>query len=553
MADEAALGDLLSLWDRERAGGRNVSAAELCRDHPHLLPEVERQIALLRCMDRVAHPGDTAVEMGALDSSGQDTTGPYDSPATTGTAPDLRIPGYEVLGVLGRGGMGVVYKAKHLKFQRLVALKMILAGEHASPEDETRFLAEARAVARLSHPNIVQIHEIGEHEGRPYFSLEFVDGGNLAERLKGPPLSDKAAAKLVATLAEAMRHAHERGVIHRDLKPANVLLARDGAPKITDFGLAKSLGAGASQTISGAVLGTPSYMAPEQAGGRSSDVGPATDVYALGAILYELLTGRPPFHGETLMETLLQVQQEAPERPRAHNPRTDASLEAICLKCLAKDPQERYLSAEALADDLAADLRGEPVRAVGGTATRLMHSMFRETRHTEAMARWGRVLMGQGVVYFLVCLTKSVLLWSGVRAMWPYVTSWVLGLAAFCAQAWYCRFRKGPRLLPVERQVAHVWGIFWLGFFFTALVYFLHNPGGDVAVLFPVLLIEFGITWGCTAAILGGSFYVLAAACAVMALLEALLPNVGPILGGVIGGASLIWIGRKHSRHPHGK
>jgi serine/threonine-protein kinase len=223
--------------------------------------------------------------------------------------------GYAILGVLGRGGMGVVYQARQVSLKRLVALKMILAGPHAGPAELARFRTEAEAVARLQHPNIVQIHEVGQQAGAPFFSLEFVDGGSLAQKLRGQPLPGRQAAELVETLARAVHHAHQRGVVHRDLKPANVLLMADGTPKVTDFGLAKRLEGDAGQTQSGAVMGTPSYMAPEQAAGKGKEVGPPADVYALGAILYECLTGRPPFRGETLMATLQQVLTEEPVPP----------------------------------------------------------------------------------------------------------------------------------------------------------------------------------------------------------------------------------------------
>ncbi|HEX5271534.1 MAG TPA: serine/threonine-protein kinase, partial [Gemmataceae bacterium] len=529
MADEAVLADLLSQWDRERGQGREVPPADLCRHHPHLIPEVERRIALLRRMGHVTNLDETTAPSGEAEDAERRPTVPAHDGYTTDAPPDVNVRGYEILGVLGRGGMGVVYKARHIKFDRLVALKMILAGDHAAAAETVRFLAEARAVARLQHPNIVQVHETGEQDGRPYLALELVEGGSLAARLKQHTPSDKEAAQLVATLAEAVRHAHERGVVHRDLKPANVLLTADGTPKVADFGLAKTLGAG-EHTVSGTVLGTPGYMAPEQAAG-ARDVGPAADVYALGAILYEMLTGRRPFQGETFVEALLLVQDQPPERPRVHNPRVDRSLEAICLKCLAKDPRERYPSAEALADDLNAYLRGEPVHADGGAAYQLVHAMLRETRHTEVMARWGRVLIGLGVVYFLVSLTKSVLLWAGQTALWPYALSWAVGLSVVCVFAWYCRFRRGPRLLPVERQAAQLCGLFWGAFSLTALMYRIREPHGDVGTLFPILLVEFAFAWGCMATLLGGSFYVLAAACAVVGFLEAVLGHVGPVLG----------------------
>jgi WD40 repeat protein len=291
----------------------------------------------------------------------------------TSTAPtaDVRpagwpcATGYDVLGVLGRGGMGVVYKARHLRLGRLVALKMIRDGILAGPEQAARFQLEAAAVARLRHPNIVQIYEIGEADGRPYLSLELVEGGNLAQRLSGTPLPTAMAAGLTETLARAVHHAHEAGIVHRDLKPANVLLTADGTPKVTDFGVAKHLEAEVflTHTPSGVLLGTPSYMAPEQAWGKPREVGPCSDVYALGAILYELVTGQPPFLGERLLETLERVRSQEPVPPRRLQPKVPRDLETVCLKCLHKDPQRRYGSALALAEDLRRFRAGEPIHA----------------------------------------------------------------------------------------------------------------------------------------------------------------------------------------------
>jgi WD40 repeat protein len=300
-----------------------------------------------------AHARDTSV-------SGQ--TGPV-GPAQDAGPQAIAIPGYEIEDVLGRGGMGVVYKARHLALKRTVALKMILGGGHAGPGALARFKVEAEAVARLQHPNIVQIHEVGEAGGHPYCALEFVAGGNLASHIGGKPMPSREAAKLVEALARAMQLAHSRNVVHRDLKPANVLLTADGAPKITDFGLARQLDSDSGETQAGAIMGTPSYMAPEQASGRASEAGPAADVYALGAILYECLTGRPPFKGSTLVDTLNQVRTQEPESPSRLNPKTPRDLETICLKCLRKEPERRYASAAELADDLVRYQRGEPIQA----------------------------------------------------------------------------------------------------------------------------------------------------------------------------------------------
>jgi eukaryotic-like serine/threonine-protein kinase len=321
-----------------------------------------------------------------------------------GTEELPRIPGYEVLDVLGRGGMGVVYRARHAALQRMVALKMILAGAHARPEELVRFKREAEAAARLQHPNIVQIHEIGEHQGRPFLSLEYICGGTLAQKLAGKPQPARTAARLVEQLARAIHWAHVQGIIHRDLKPANILLSTNSTapaknqekldastlhfdtscwPKITDFGLAKQLDAESNATRTGDVMGTPAYMAPEQAAGKNEHIGPATDVYALGAILYEMLTGRPPFRAETPLKIVLQVLADEPVSLRRLEPTVPRDLETICLKCLAKEPGRRYASAELLAEDLRRYLAAEPIQARRiGVAGRLI----RYCRRQPAMA-----------------------------------------------------------------------------------------------------------------------------------------------------------------------
>jgi serine/threonine-protein kinase len=349
MVDEPRVQQLLDeIFDTER------TPEEVCGPCPELLPEVRRRWQRMRLVE---------AELEAMFP----TTAPGQgagSPAPGHPVPDLpRIPGYEVEAVLGHGGMGVVYQARHLRLGRTVALKMLLAGAYAGPRELARFQREAEAVAGLRHANIVQVYDVSDHEGRPYFTMEFVEGGSLAQKLAGMPQPARQAAALAATLAEAVQAAHQAGIVHRDLNPANVLLTADGTPKVTDFGIARRLGGEAGPTLTGVPLGTPGYMAPEQAAGRARAIGPATDVYALGAILYELLTGRPPFRAETAGETVLQVISQEPASPSRLNARMPRDLETICLKCLHKDPQRRYATAAALAEDLHRFGRGEPIAA----------------------------------------------------------------------------------------------------------------------------------------------------------------------------------------------
>ena len=277
---------------------------------------------------------------------------------------------------------------------------MLLAGPCARPEELERFLRESQAVAGLGHPNIVQVYDMGDVEGRPYFTMELVEGGNLADQIRGAPQPAHQAAARVATLAEAIHAAHQSGIVHRDLKPANILLTRDGTPKVTDFGLARRLEGDGGLTLSGVPVGTPSYMAPEQARGKRQAIGPATDVYALGAILYELLTGRPPFRAESATATLQQVLTDEPVSPTRLNPQVPRDLTTICLKCLSKEPHRRYASAAALAEDLRRFLRGEPIAA-------------RRAGRLERLARWARRSPAAAALLAVTLLVATTLLGAG--------------------------------------------------------------------------------------------------------------------------------------------
>ncbi|MGH7173926.1 MAG: WD40 repeat domain-containing serine/threonine protein kinase, partial [Gemmataceae bacterium] len=335
------------LGDLPEAALENLAA------HLESCPRCE---AAARALDAVSDPVVAAYRESAL-------AAPLAEPAV----PPEQVGGYEILEELGRGGMGVVYKARHLKLQRLVALKMLLGGSFVTSEERARFRIEAEAVARLRHPNIVQIYEVGEHEvdaglPRPYFTLEFAAGGNLSNRLAGRPQPPRQAAAWLETMARAAHYAHQQGIIHRDLKPSNVLLTEAGEPTLCDFGVAKLMTGSDVKTRSGTLLGTAEYMAPEQAT-EGDKVGPAADVYALGAILYTMLTGRPPFQGSNTLHILEQVRSQEPVPLRRLVPHLPRDLETICLKCLEKEPAHRYASAAELADDLRCFLVGEPIRA----------------------------------------------------------------------------------------------------------------------------------------------------------------------------------------------
>lgn len=377
-------------WEELRAAGQEATPEQLCPDDKALQEALRRRLARRQRFQEAFDP----------------TPPPNGSPSVI-SANLPKIEGYEILDVLGHGGMGVVYKARQTKLNRLVAIKMILPGSAPGQYGIERFRTEAEAVARLRHPHIVQIYEIAGSNTNPYLALEYVDGGSLAARLSGMPWSARQAAELVKTIADAVEHAHRHGIVHRDLKPANVLLEsrseNEGSkPKIADFGLAKLIDSDSGQTRTGTVLGSPSYMAPEQAEGRLQDIGPATDVYAIGAILYELLTGRPPFVGETLLATLDQVRNQDPIRPRSLNRNIHADLETICLKCLEKNPADRYGTAAALAGDLGNFLADEPIHAKPADLWKRIDRTLRRNTHDKRFASMGQIMLGVASMPVLV-------------------------------------------------------------------------------------------------------------------------------------------------------
>jgi WD40 repeat protein/tetratricopeptide (TPR) repeat protein len=394
------------------AAGRKPDREGILARHPELSDELR---AFFGDQDRLAEAARAFFAPGAgAEASPEPVTLAVGEGKPLGSAPvKVRYFGdYELLEEISRGGMGVIYRSRQVSLNRLVALKMILAGQFASPEDVQRFRTEAEAAANLDHPNIVPIYEVGEHEGQHYFSMKLIEGGSLSPRISAFVRDPKGAARLMATVARAVHFAHQRGILHRDLKPGNVLIDTDGQPHVTDFGLAKRMATAGSPltadrlTVSGAIVGTPAYMAPEQAAARK-DLTTGADVYSLGAILYELLTGQPPFQAATPLDTVLQVLEKEPVAPHSRDPKIDRDLETVCLKCLRKEPSRRFDSALALAEDLERWLRGEPIHA---------RPVTRLERARKWVARNPVVAALSGVAVLLLMIGSIVSTWFGMAA-----------------------------------------------------------------------------------------------------------------------------------------
>jgi serine/threonine-protein kinase len=515
--------------------------------HPDLAQELKDIWPALVLAEELAKPspdGSRSRETSATASGAREHPG-----ASRENSTPLSLPrtfgDYELLEEIGRGGMGVVYKAQQKSLNRLVAIKMVLRGELASASDLARFRAEAESAARLEHPNIVPVYEVGECDGQAFFTMQLVEGSTLRERAAQGPLPPRDAARYLAAISRAIDFAHQRGVLHRDLKPSNVLIDKDDRPLVTDFGLAKRVESGDSITGTGHILGTPSYMSPEQAAGSRGRLSPATDVYSLGTILYELLTGRPPFQAASPVDTLMLVLEQEPILPRLLNRNIDRELEMICLKCLQKPPDLRYPSAAKLADDLEAYLSGEPVSARSGSFTYVLGRLFRETHHAAVLENWGLLWMWHSLALIILCSATNVLYLRGVAGVGPYLAIWILGLGTWASIFWALRRRAGP-VTFVERQIAHVWMASTLGSISLFGIEML--LGLPVLTLSPVLAILGGMIFLIKAGMLSGSFYFSAAACFVTAVLMALFPSVGLFLFGIISAGCFFIPGLKYYR-----
>ena len=548
------------LMQDSRSGAAQQRLAEAIQQHPDLATDLRELCATAQIADDIA----------MLQSSDLNylTGGGSKTPRTTGSiaagsAIGTSIGEYELRAELGRGGMGVVYRAFQASLQRTVALKMIPNAAFAASQDLARLRAEALAAARLSHPNIVPVYEVGEHNGQPWFSMQFIEGTTLSKKLMNGPMKPREAVALLVPVVEAIGAAHRAGVLHRDLKPSNILIATDGTPFVTDFGLAKrvnveeeSMASGgmgsdiANLTLSGAILGTPAWMSPEQAAGQTDSIDVATDVYSLGAVLFAMLTGRPPFQAASPLDTVLMVIEQDPPNIRMLNRAVDSDLEMVVMKCLQKPQDLRYSSAGALADDLRAWLNNEPVSARSSTIAQVMTRLFRESHHAAILQNWGLLWMWHSLVVLMLCLITNFMQFQGVTERWPFVGLWVVGLGLWAAIFWNLRHRAGP-ITAVERQIAHVWGgsmiassmLFWVESI-------MHRP---VLEFSPVLGAIAGMVFLAKAGILSGSFYIQSAMMFATGLVMAAvehsdLPNFSVSLFGVMSALTFFLPGLKYYR-----
>ncbi|MFO0816441.1 MAG: serine/threonine-protein kinase [Pirellulales bacterium] len=563
---------LTQLSDRLRAG-ELVELEVVCAQHPDLADELRMLWGAVLVADAVGGSSSRNERSSKADASGDTQSPPsllsWQSSSSPLAASAPRAGGssggsagrsatlaplpvlpcicgdYELLEEIGHGGMGVVYRGRQLSLNREVAVKMMLPGKLVRDADTARFRAEAEAAAGLHHPGIVPVYDVAEWEGRPLFSMKYVQGETLAHRLADGPLPAREAARLLAAVSRAVQYAHRAGVLHRDLKPSNILIDRDGQPHITDFGLAKQVSEAASLTRTGAVLGTPAYMAPEQAAGARGGLGPGADVYSLGSILYHMLTGRPPFQAASPVDTLLLLLEQEPAPPRLLNPKADPELELIALRCLQKPPDLRYPSAESLAEDLEAFLQDEPISARTGRFGQLVSRLFRETHHAPVLENWGMLWMWHSLALVVVCLMTNGIYLLGDRNRWHYAGLWTVALWGWAWVFWFLRRRVGP-VTFVERQIAHLWAgsMIGIGMLFPLETWL----GLDVLTLSPVLALIMGTVFLAKAAILSGAFYVQAAVLFATAAPMAYWPNEAHLIFGAVSALSFFIPGWKYHR-----
>jgi serine/threonine protein kinase len=459
---------------------------------------------------------------------------------------------YVLLERIAHGGMGVVYKARQVSLDRIVAVKMILAGELAGEADVQRFHTEATAAANLQHPHIVKVYEVGRHAGQHYFSMEYVEGPTLAKLVRDGPLPAKRAARYVQQIAEALDYAHQKGVIHRDLKPSNVLIDAGDRARVTDFGLAKRVEAEGSLTVSGQILGTPQYIAPEQVGPRREPAGPHTDVYGLGAVLYELLTGRPPFYGQTVVETLIQVRENDPVPPRWLNPQTPRELELVCLKCLEKDPLRRYPTAQAVADDLACFLRGESINVSSLNLWDRLARTLERSYHDVEFHTWSTMLTWLAVIVCAAHTAVFLILYFGTAHTRPWVAV-VRGMefAAMGVMLWAQRQHWFPPRSMPSRQLFSLWIAYLAGTATFAVIGRLRAAAAtpfDELSVYPQLAVLASLGYIMMGSSYWGYCYLFGAIFLVLAVVMSAFPTWAPLMFAVAWIVCLLAIARRLRR-----
>ena len=492
----------------------------------HLLDEIIQQHPTLeREIRELWSTAMMAEEFGVISQVSSDLSGTYINPQLSAgndshtTSTPEQIGDYKINRIIGRGGMGVIYHATQKTLGRDVALKMLLQGSLATEDDMLRFSREAEAAAGLQHPNIVPVYEVGMHEGLPFFSMKHIEGNTLSERLMQGPLPPREAAKLLIPICRAIDEAHQQGLLHRDLKPSNILIDEQGHPYVSDFGLAKRFHSehlsskqipnDNSITQTGAILGTPSYMAPEQAaGGSRGDIDKQADIYSLGALLYAMLTGHAPFQAASPVDIIMMVLEQDPVPPRMLNPKADADLEMITLKCLQKPRDLRYASAGLLADDLEAYLADDPISARSSHFHQIISRLFRETHNAALLENWGLLWMLHAAVLLILTTATNIFQFNGVTSRLPFMGLWVVGLALWGIVFWKLRERSGP-ITFVERQIAHVWGGSMVVSTLLYAVEFI--MGLTVLSLSPALALVSGMVFLIKGGILTGSFYIQSA------------------------------------------
>jgi eukaryotic-like serine/threonine-protein kinase len=513
------LDGLVLAWQEQREQGQDIPILELCRDHPELTAELEQRIQLLRRFEKLI-------------------TLPYPA-SVSGTDGDecTRLPpGYEFIGILGKGGMGIVCKVRNVALNRIEALKMIRAGIFAGPRELARFRFEAEAAAGLDHSNIVPVYGVGEWEGGPFLTMKYVDGDSLSHR---PLVTATDSATLLAKTARAVHYAHQRGILHRDLKPGNILIDAKDEPYVTDFGVARRLDGARSITQTGEFVGTVAYMSPEQARAEAN-LTVASDIYALGAILYHMLTGRDAFDGLNPIEILKQVEEIPPTAPRAINPKADQDLEAVCLKCMEKDPANRYASAEVLAEDLDRYLRGESVVArppgLGDWLRQLWRTQLPPDPDTTRP-----VMMWYGLIMLTTHATTFGLALAGRSAAWVWLVQGGCWLTTWLV-IWYCQARWFRRLPAHERLAmmvacGHLLANVSLALAFVPLS--LSAPAREALALYPALAALSGFAFFVVGVTHWSRFFLFGFGLIALAPVMSIWPAAAPLTYGAAVAACL--------------